>query len=375
MRIENLPVCVAAVCVGFFQADGAAAGQTPSPEKDDSSTAAEAPVFVPPEDGYDWIQLTSGEWLKGELIGVFDDEVEFDSDILDELVLDAEDVNRFYSPRRFGISIQGYELLSGQLRVEEQSIFVTTGGEVQTFKREQLVAITVSTERERDRWSGELTLGMNVRQGNTDLIEYNAIAGLERRTPRSRAFIDYIGSFNETEGIRVANNHRVNAVFDKFSGSRFFWRPFIGQYFRDPFQNIDHQFTLETGLGFEITDTRRTEWDLFSGVGVNDVRRVSVESGQPSDSRSPAVSVGTDFDTELTSWLDYLFSFQMTFLDSESGKYQHHLLTTLSTDLVRNIDFDVSFVWDRTESPPPDATGTIPKKDDFRLMVGVSFEF
>jgi len=35
----------------------------------------------------------------------------------------------------------------------------------------------------------------------------------------------------------------------------------------------------------------------------------------------------------------------------------------------------VSFVWDRTESPPPDATGTIPKKDDFRLMVGVSFEF
>ena len=80
MRIENLPVCVAAVCVGFFQTDGAAAGQTPAPEKDDSSTAAEAPVFVPPEDGYDWIQLTSGEWLKGELIGVFDDEVEFDSD-------------------------------------------------------------------------------------------------------------------------------------------------------------------------------------------------------------------------------------------------------------------------------------------------------
>ena len=374
MRIEKLHVCVAAVCCGFLQAD-LAAGQTPVSENDDSSTTVEAAVFIPPEDGYDWIQLTSGEWLKGELIVLSTEEFEFDSDILDELILDREDVSRFYSTRTFGISIRGYELLSGQLRIDEQSVFVTTDGEVQSFTREQLVAITVSAERERDRWSGELTLGANVRQGNTDFIEYNAIAGLERRTPQSRVFIDYIGSFNETEGVRVDNNHRVNVVFDKFSGTRFFWRPFVGQYFRDPFQNIEHQFTLETGVGYEITDTSRTEWDVWSAVGVNAVRRVSVESGQPSKIRSPALSLGTDFDTELTSWLDYLFSFQMTFLDEESGQYQHHLLTTLSTDLIRNIDFDVSVVWDRTASPPPDAQGNIPEKDDFRLMVGISFDF
>ncbi len=374
MRIEKLHVCVAAVCCGFLQAD-LAASQTPVSENDDSSTTVEAAVFVPPEDGYDWIQLTSGEWLKGELIVLSTEEFEFDSDILDELILDREDVSRFYSTRTFGISIRGYELLSGQLRIDEQSVFVTTDGEVQSFTREQLVAITVSAERERDRWSGELTLSMNVRQGNTDLIEYNAIAGLERRTPQSRVFIDYIGSFNETEGVRVDNNHRVNVVFDKFSGTRFFWRPFIGQYFRDPFQNIEHQFTLETGVGYEITDTSRTEWDVWSAVGVNAVRRVSVESGQPSKIRSPALSLGTDFDTELTSWMDYLFSFQMTFLDEESGEYQHHLLTTLSTDIIRNIDFDVSVVWDRTASPPPDAQGNIPEKDDFRLMVGISFDF
>ena len=29
----------------------------------------------PPPDEFDWIQLTSGEWLKGELIGLFNDEV------------------------------------------------------------------------------------------------------------------------------------------------------------------------------------------------------------------------------------------------------------------------------------------------------------
>jgi len=53
-----------------------------------------ASEFVPPNDGYDWLRLTSGEWLRGELIGVFNDEVEFDSDILDELTIDGEDVDR-----------------------------------------------------------------------------------------------------------------------------------------------------------------------------------------------------------------------------------------------------------------------------------------
>ena len=137
MRIEKLHVCVAAVCCGFLQAD-LAAGQTPVSENDDSSTTVEAAVFVPPEDGYDWIQLTSGEWLKGKLIVLSTEEFEFDSDILDELILDREDVSRFYSTRTFGISIRGYELLSGQLRIDEQSVFVTTDGEYRVFRASSL---------------------------------------------------------------------------------------------------------------------------------------------------------------------------------------------------------------------------------------------
>jgi len=352
-----------------------AAMASDKPTVSDKPAAAEVSGFVPPDDGYDWLQLVSGEWLKGELIGVFNDYVEFDSDILDDLIIDREDVSRFYSPRTFGIRLRGQDPVSGELRIDERQVFVIANGEERIYSRDQLITITASAERERDRWSGDLTLGVNVRQGNTDFIEYNMLAGVERRTPRSRAFVDYLGSFNETEGERVANNHRVNVVLDRFSGSRLFWRPVVGQYFRDPFQNIAHQVTLETGLGYELIETRKTEWDIFAAAGANYVRRESVEPGQPVDSRSPALTLGTDFDTELTPWLDYLFSFQMTFLDEESGTYQHHLVTTLSTDLVRNIDFDVSFVWDRTESPPPDALGEIPEKDDFRLMVGVGFEF
>jgi hypothetical protein len=334
-----------------------------------------ASEFVPPNDGYDWLRLTSGEWLRGELIGVFNDEVEFDSDILDELTIDGEDVDQFHSPRTFGLSVRGQELVTGRVWLNGDRFTVLVGKIEQEFPRSELIAITVSAERERDRWSGDLGLGINVRQGNSDFIEYNMIARVERRTPLSRTFIDYLGNFNETEGVEIANNHRVSGVLDRFSGSRFFWRPLIGQYFRDPFQNIEHQGTLETGLGYELINTSKTEWDLFAGAGFNYVERVSVEAGQPSNSTSPAMSIGTSFDTELTSWMDYLFSFTATFVDEESGSYQHHLLTTLSSDLAGDFDIDISFIWDRTQEPPPLADGTFPEQDDFRLLVGISYEF
>ena len=338
-------------------------------------TAPEYNNFVPPNDGYDWIQLTSGEWLKGELIGVFHDEVEFDSDILDELVIDGEDVLSFISPRTFGVSIRNAPLVDGRLEIDDKHITIITDDGRQKYPREQLVAVTVAAERERERWSADLTFGVNAREGNTQFVETNISASAERLTPQSRLIMDYLGTFNETGGEQVANSHRVNLVVDRFSRYRFFWRPVISQYYRDPFQNIAHQGTLETGVGYHLIDTRKTEWDVYTAVGVNYVERVSVAEGEKDNRTSPSVSLGTDFETELTSWIDYLFSFQMTFLDEESGDYQHHLVSTLSTDLVYDIDLDVSFIWDRTESPPPSATGTIPEQDDFRLMVGLSFEF
>jgi hypothetical protein len=73
--------------------------------------------------------------------------------------------------------------------------------------------------------------------------------------------------------------------------------------------------------------------------------------------------------------MDYLLTIQMSFLDDDSGTYQHHILTTLSTDLIGELDLDVSFVWDRTQKPQPRADSSIPEKDDYWLMVGLAFEF
>ena len=375
MIMNNLFKFALIVWVAFLMSPVCSAGDAQRADQAAEGLPHDVSVWVPTDDGYDWLQLTSGEWLKGQFVSLIDDELEFDSEILEELTLDIEDVKALHSPREFGVRIRGQETVSGKIRVEQQRVIVITDSGERVILPEDLLAITVAAERERDHWSGNLILGVNLRQGNSEYTEYNMMAGVERRTPRSRVVMDFIGNFNETEGEQIANNHRVNVVFDRFSGSRLFWRPVIGQYFKDPFQNIKHQLTLETGLGYELINNSRTNWEISAGAGVNHVRRVSVGPEEASNSTSPAWSLGTHFETELTSWMDYLFTFQATFLDEESGKYQHHLVTTLSTDLVGNIDFDLTFVWDRTGAPPPRADGTPIEKDDFRLMTGIGFDF
>jgi hypothetical protein len=34
-----------------------------------------------------------------------------------------------------------------------------------------------------------------------------------------------------------------------------------------------------------------------------------------------------------------------------------------------------SFVWDRVQEPRPESSGVVPEKDDYRLIVGVGFDF
>ncbi len=63
---------------------------------------AQSREWTPPPpmpDKYDWVQLTSGEWLKGEIKVIHQDTLEFDSDKLGLLKLDMADVKTIRSAR------------------------------------------------------------------------------------------------------------------------------------------------------------------------------------------------------------------------------------------------------------------------------------
>ena len=163
-----------------------------------------------------------------------------------------------------------------------------------------MIAIAPRGIKEIDLWSAKMSFGLTLTSGNTDQTQYSGSADIKRRTSTTRYFLDYLGIFTRTEGETSINNHRVNTFFDMFKTQRFFLRPIFGEYFRDPISNISSRVTVGAGMGYQIINTSRTEWDVAGGLAYQKTWFDSAEVGQNSSESSPAFVAGTHFNIELT---------------------------------------------------------------------------
>ncbi len=344
--------------------------------------------FVPPQDEFDWIQLTSGEWLKGELKDIYNDQVEFDSDKLDATTFDMEDVKQIRGHGIKGVHLQDSDpagnsqleapepfTVYGELLIIEDKVIVTSDGVRQEYDRSDLIDIVSGKGRERQYWSAKISIGLNYTRGNTDEDDLSTSIDIRRRTSATRFVLDYLVNYSRTSGVDTVDNNRLNAYFDVFKTRKYFWRPVFGEYFRDPFQNIDGRYTAGTGMGYHIINTAKTEWDATAGVAYQGTQFASVQAGQDLNISTPVLSISSLFETDLTKKIDFSFKYSFNIGNEESGGYTHHLITTLETELTSWLDFDISFVWDRVKNPTASADGTVPEPDDYRLTFSLGVDY
>jgi hypothetical protein len=379
---QNILIWVICLCiiVCFFLVDNVSAQMNPKDDpnvSESKNTPSGSPSWVPSSalpEKFDWIQLTSGEWLKGDLKVLYNDKLEFDSKELDLLELDWEDVKQVRGHQLHSVRFEGPIIVVGILKVIDDKVFITTNEKVLEFDRSRLVSIAHGAPKEIGYWSAKISFGLDIREGNSDQINYNTEANAERRTSTSRFHIDYLGIFNETEGIETANSQRINSYYDIFKTRKFYLRPVFGEYFRDPFSNIEYRVTVGTGIGYYIINTSKTKWDITPGIAYQYTQNVSVEAGQDTSNSTPALVVATTYDTKLTKKIDFNASYRFDIVNQESGTYTHHVKAALEIKLTRMLDLDLSFVWDRIQDPKPEDDGRVPNQDDYYFFFGIGFE-
>jgi hypothetical protein len=339
----------------------------------DSESATNWETSKPPTDQFDWIQTTSGEWLKGELKVLYSDQLEFDSDEFGLQTLDWGDVAQLlgHGVKRVGIDLAvGLRVFDGVITVvgEKISLVTSTGG-IEEFDRNLLVSITPGADKEQDNWTAKLSLGLNITSGNSEQTDYSLKFDIRRHTPENRFVVNYLGNFSKARNLETVNNHRLNAFYDIFAAREYFWRPIFAEYYRDPFQNIDTRATIGVGAGYHIIDTPKTTWDISGGPAYRMTRYVSVVPGDSDDVDTPALVGSTFYDTTLTKTVDFNVRYNLSIVNQESGTYTHHAIATFETEVTSILDFDVSLIWDRTRDPQVRSDGSVPKQDDYQLML------
>ncbi len=240
-----------------------------------SKAAAQEPAssFVPPQlesSGRDWVKMSSGEWLMGDVKGLRDDDFSFDSEDLDDLDLDWDDVAELYSPRILTYVFEDKIVLSGKGVIRADEIVIDDGMTEHHMKRSDLLGIIEGEQKEINYWSLKLGLGFVGRSGNTDQSDINTVLRIKRESALTRLMLNYEGNYGKLNGQESVNNQRASAALDFFLYRNLFITVPAVDYYNDTFHHAlallsveiwNDDLKLETSLTWDRVESPRPNED------------------------------------------------------------------------------------------------------------------
>ena len=334
-------------------------------------------------DTFDWVRMVSGEWLKGEMKRMRDDNLEFDSDKLDMQNIDFADVSHVHSPVVNTYVFDDRISATGRAVITPEKVIVETDEGTKTFPRSELESIVAGGEREKDWWSMKLRFGLTLNKGNTDQLTYDINFNTRREDRMTLLDLNYNAAFGKTGGAQNVNRHLGEEDFKVFVSSRWFVTPLFGQLFNDRFQNIKFRATPAAGAGLHIIDVPKVKWDFQTGVGYQYLNYLdaSLLAGGTNPQHDAFIPFYTYADFEITSDVDFTVSWLTNLVVTTIGNTNHTGKADVAIELTSVLDLDIAFLYLRTEEPappPPPAPGDpFPdpiKKNDYQLVVGISLE-
>jgi putative salt-induced outer membrane protein YdiY len=333
---------------------------------------------IPPEPRTgddDWVQLNNGEWLRGEITELQDDSFTFESDEFDTQKLEFEDIHAIYSSRTNTIMLTDRTTVQGRLRIEGDTVIITTDDGDMALKRSDIRSVIPGHMRERNYWSGKISLGATYQRGNTDQTDINTSFRLERRDALSRLTFNYDGTYSTVNGEETTDTQHALINWDVYVTERFYLRPIRVEAFHDRFQNIEYRITPSVGAGYDLIDDGDLRWTVGAGFGWQFIRYDEAPPGESLTDDTAAVLFGTEVVWEATSNIDIRFAYSVTSPVPDSNTYNSRADFRAEFDLWRDLESDVGVVWNHDNDPQAETDGSLPDKDDVRLFVGLGWEF
>lgn len=363
-----------------------ACGSLPNPtlvddRRDDTADFPEAQEPPPPPVGpvptapeLDWIKLTSGEWLRGTVERIRDGDLDFDSEILDDLTISLGDIAEIRTAKPQAVVTGDNKNVRGRVTLNADALWIE-GVRTIALEPDQLFAAVPLTDGRAVDWSGEVAVGATVRSGNTKQNDFSANAEVLRETARTEWRTTYNGVASRARGIETANNHRIRSINNVYLTRRLFVTTPTLDLYKDRFQNIDYRVIPGAGLGYRFIDTSDQTWELGAGPAYQYTRFETVEAGEDEDEGFLAAVLLSEYEWDITDDVEFGLDYQITVSLEDADDYNHNLVARMGVDLTGDLTFNVNFVWDRVNNPSTEADGTTPLKDDYRTTIGLGWTF
>jgi hypothetical protein len=341
---------------------------------DEGLMGPRAPAPEPMSDADDWVRLTSGEWLKGEFERLQNDKLVLDSQELDELVLDWEDVEEVWSPNTMACLFDDLVTLTGPIHMVGDEIRI---GEdpPEVRSREELITMVREGATELESWRGRISVGLTSLSGNTDQEDLSWAFDARRDRSDTSFRLRYQGLVSSVNGDETANNHYLRTSYTSILSARTYVTPILIDAWRDRFKNVSYQVTPAALLGYKLVDDVDREWNAAAGLGAQHTKYRSVQPGEDDTETIPVALLLTEFDRDVTSDWDVGLSLSHQAELGTAHENTSRLQASTSLDLTDRLDFEINFTWSRVGNPREESDGTTPDSDDTSLSFAIAFEF
>jgi hypothetical protein len=337
----------------------------------------------------DWIELKTGEWLRGDLHWLrpkgleAGQNVNFYSNKLDALTLSWGDIAGVHSPKIKSYTFKNKVKVSGKAMITKDAVIIENDHGVETYPRAELLSISEGPPRERTWWSTMLSLGLSANAGNTSQGTLTTQWSLTRMDGHTLGGLSYLGTVAYTDGELNVNRHLGDVDTALFLWDRFYLIPIAGQLLYDAFQNIKVRATPSVGAGvylFKKTRERKNhtnqfEWDLQSGLGYQLLAFLSTPTGTTNPQSDGFILFRTHWKLEfLNDNVELTIDWRTNLAYTNFGSTNHTGTVDVSVGITDRFNFVTTFLFLRVRDPEPRSDGTVPKENDYQVVVSLAIK-
>ncbi|MBM7035373.1 DUF481 domain-containing protein [Vibrio ulleungensis] len=372
----SAPLCAIALSFSMY-AESAVGSETEEPQLTAPAWFIEIPS-VPTK--FDWLLVHKGELLGGDIIAMYDERVEFDSDEVGVHKVKMKDIKELRTKDIMQLRFLDGTIIEGHLVIDEEHVYTMELPAV-TYPRENILSITPSEKSGDSLWTGNLSLGFNFKSGNTESVDFYGNADVRylvttgRFNFTYRAMYEQVKNSDSGSSVVTEDNHRFTAQYDYFYSHQLYFTLPSYDLLLDELKNIKYQTSLGVAVGYEVIDITGLDINVYAGPSAQHTEFVNVEAGADDKVFSPALAFGLDFEYDITSDLEYFLVYDAKVVNKESGRFIQRIETGFDIEIVDDFDLELMTIIDNTAEPIADENGVQPKATDVVFAVGIEYEF
>lgn len=314
----------------------------------------------------DEVILTNGDRLTGRIIEIRDGILTLETDYSDPIKLKFEAVDRMSSSEPVELHLTNGEILKGKINTDAErqvSVEAASGREKVAVGLDNIAALNPPPKKPVT-WKGNVTVGGNWQDGNSDTMNISAGGLATRRTEKDRFRINFLYNLTEESGQRTAENTYGQLKYDYFVNPK--WYLYLNvDMLTDEFQDIKFRTSVGPGVGYQIWEEDDKALNFEAGLSYTSEDR---DLGEDTDWIS--ARLGADFLYRLFERVVFTDQFVIYPNLDDTGEYTLRNEAALVTDIGSSWALSLSNIWARNSNPGP-----LVEEDDFTWILGLQYTF